>query len=161
MNVAVYANPDTALPYLSVLSGGLDTLEVAVEKYLVPYGIPYLIVDEGDIEPSPYIRGAQTVDVSGSSPVFDWDMDLAKGIATNLNSEYWQAQYNEGLLGVGITNDYQLNLAIATPEDDRTADQIAAVEFLTGINQLQTEKQDQIDAATTGQELITILSSLG
>lgn len=161
MNVAVYANPDTPLPYIKVMSAGLDTLDVAVAKYLDPFGIVYAIVDDGDIEPSPYIQDAQTIDLSGPTPVYGWDLDKAKSMATNINSEYWQNQYNQGLLGVGISNDYQLNLAIATPEDERTADQVAAVEFLTGINQLQTEKQDQIDAATTGQEIISILSSLG
>jgi hypothetical protein len=93
--------------------------------------------------------------------VWSYDLDEAKSIATATNSTYWQNQYNNGLLGLSITNDYQLQLAIATPEDERTADQIAAVEFMIGINGLQTLVQDEIDAATTGEEIIQILSQLG
>jgi hypothetical protein len=88
-------------------------------------------------------------------------LDEAKSIATATNSTYWQNQYNNGLLGLSITNDYQLQLAIATPEDERTAEQLAAVEFLTGINTLQNEVQSNIDAATTGEEIIQILGQLG
>jgi hypothetical protein len=101
------------------------------------------------------------VDASVSPPTFDWVLDEAQRAATNYNAQYWQAQYNEGLLGLSITNDYQLQLAIATPEGERTADQVAAVEFLSGINGLQQSVQDQIDAATSGAELISILNQLG
>jgi hypothetical protein len=93
--------------------------------------------------------------------VWSYDLDEAKSIATATNSTYWQNQYNNGLLGLSITNDYQLQLAIATPEDERTAEQLAAVEFLTGINTLQNEVQSNIDAATTGEEIIQILGQLG
>jgi hypothetical protein len=101
------------------------------------------------------------VEITGGSPVFSWDMSYARQIATDYNADYWQIQYNQGLLGLSIKNDYQLQLAIATPENERTADQVAAVEFMTGVNGLQQSVQDQIDAATTGEELIQILSQLG
>jgi hypothetical protein len=140
---------------------GLDTLEDAAAKFLDPYGTPYVIVDESVIPSSPYIYPAQTVEIVNNLPVFGWDFPAAQTIATNYNSTYWQNQYNQGLLGLAISNDYQLNLAIATPENERTADQVAAIEFLTGINGLQQSTQDQIDAATTGEQLIQILSQLG
>jgi hypothetical protein len=101
------------------------------------------------------------VDVSQDPPVFGWDLDYAKYLANSYNASYFQAQYNQGLVGLSISNDYQLNLAIATPENERTADQVAAVEFLSGLNQLQTSIEDQIAAATTGEEIISILSQLG
>lgn len=162
MQVIVYADPENPAPSrLQVMSPGLDTLEESAAKFLDPYGITYQIVDDSIIPASPYIYHAQTVDMSGPTPVFDWDFPYAQQIATNYNSQYWQQQYDQGLLGLAISNDYQLQLAIATPADERTADQVAAVEFLSGINGLQQSVQDQIDAATTGQELIQILSQLG
>lgn len=161
MNVIVYSDPSLPTPYLQVISAGFDDLETIAFKTLDPYGIPYQIVDEADIPPSPYIGNAQTVDVSVTPPTFDWVLDEAQRAATSYNSAYWQKQYDLGILGLSISNDYQLQLAIATPEAERTADQVAAVEFLSGVNNLQQQVQDQIDAATTGQELITILSQLG
>jgi hypothetical protein len=161
MNVLVYSDPTLATPYLRVVSAGLDTLQEFAFKFLDPYGITYAEVDESLIPPSPYIGPAQTVDTSVTPPTFDWVLDEAQRLATSYNSEYWQNQYNQGLFGLSITNDYQLQLAIATPEAERTADQVAAVEFLSGINGLQQDVQDQIDAATSGTELISILSQLG
>lgn len=161
MNVIVYSDPTSPVPYLRVISAGLDDLETIAFKTLDPFGIPYQIVDEADITPSPYIGNAQTVDVSVTPPTYDWELDEAQRAATSYNASYWQNQYDQGLYGLGITNDYQLQLAVATPEDERTADQIAAVEFLSGINNLQSQVQSQIDAATSGAQLITILSQLG
>ena len=162
MNVIVYADPSTPAPSrLQVMYAGLDTLEDAAFKFLDPYNIPYVIVDTSVIPPSPYIYSAQTVEIVNGLAVFGWDFPDAQTLATNYNSSYWQNQYNQGLLGLAISNDYQLNLAIATPENERTADQVAAIEFMTGINGLQQATQDQIDAATTGEELIQILSQLG
>jgi len=161
MNVIVYSDPTSPTPYLRVISPGLDDLETIAFKFLDPYGTPYQIVDAADIPPSPFIGNAQTVDVSVTPPTFDWVLDEAQAAATNYNSQYWQQQYNNGILGLSINNDYQLQLAIATPENERTADQVAAIEFLSGINSLQEQVQTQINDATTGQELITILNQLG
>jgi hypothetical protein len=162
MNVIVYADPTNPAPSkLQILYAGLDTLEEAAFKLLDPYNIPYSIVDVSEIPDSPFISTAQTVEIVGGAPVFGWDFTEAQQIATNLNAAYWQMQYNQGVLGLSISNAYQLQLAIATPEDERTADQVAAVEFMTGINGLQQSTQDNIDAATTGEELIQILSQLG
>lgn len=162
MQVIVYADPENPAPSrLQVMYAGLDTLEDSAFKYLDPYGTPYVITDNSVIPASPYIYYAQTVEIVNGAPVFGWDFPYAQQIATEYNSSYWQNQYNQGLLGLSISNPYQLQLAIATPEDERTADQTAAVEFLSGINGLQQSIQDQIDAATTGEELIQILSTLG
>jgi hypothetical protein len=161
MDVIVYTDPTADTPYLRIASTGLDSLEVFATKYLDPDGTPYAIVDYSTIPSSPYINQSQTVDVSQDPPVFGWDLDYAKYLANSYNASYFQAQYNQGLVGLSISNDYQLNLAIATPENERTADQVAAVEFLSGLNQLQTSIEDQIAAATTGEEIISILSQLG
>jgi hypothetical protein len=163
MNVAVYPSNESVTPFIRVMSGGLDDVETAAEKYLTPLGISYQIVESSTITPSPYIANSQTVTlgVDGAPPTYGWDFAAAQQAATAYNSEYWQKQYNQGILGLSITAPYQLSLAIATPEAERTAEQLAAVEFLTGINTLQTEVQDSIDAATTGEEIIQILSQLG
>lgn len=162
MQVIVYADPENPSPSrLQIMYQGLDTLEESAAKLLEPFGIAYQIVDSSVIPDSPYIYHAQTVDMSGPTPVFDWDFPYAQQLATSYNASYWQTQYNQGILGTGIYNDYQLQLAIATPEDERTAEQTAAVEFMAGINGLQQSIQDQIDTATTGQQLIQILSQLG
>jgi len=162
MNVIIYPDPTNPAPSrLQVVYPGGDTLEDYAFKYLEPYGIEYLIVDRDSIPNSGQISSAQILEIVGGSPVYGYDLNAAKDIATGINSRYWQTQYNTGLLGLSITNDFQLNLAIATPENERTADQIAAVEFLTGLNGLQNDIQTQIDDATTGEELITILNQLG
>ena len=162
MEVIVYADPENPAPSrLQVMYPGLDTLEESAFKFLDPYGIEYAIVDNSVIPDSPYIYEAQTVEIVSGAPVFGWDFTYAQQIATKYNAKYWQIEYNQGVYGLNISNEYQLNLAIATPEPERTADQVAAVEFMTGINGLQQSVQDSIDAATTGEELITILSSLG
>ena len=162
MQVIVYADPENPAPSrLQVMYQGLETLEQSAFKFLEPYNIPYVIVDNSVLPASPYIYHAQTVEIVSGAPVFGWDFPYAQQLATNYNSNYWQIQYNQGLLGLSISNDYQLQLAIATPENERTADQVAAVEFMSGINNLQQSVQDNIDAATTGEELISILSGLG
>jgi hypothetical protein len=162
MEVIVYADPETPAPSrLQVMCPGLDTLEQSAFKYLDPFGIEYVIIDSSVIPDSPYIYAAQTVEIVSGAPVFGWDFTYAQQIATKYNSKYWQIQYDEGVYGLAISNEYQLNLAIATPESERTADQVAAVEFLTGINGLQQSVQDQINAATTGEQLIAILNTLG
>jgi hypothetical protein len=140
---------------------GLDTLEDSAAKFLDPFGINYVITDVSVIPYSPYISNALQVEITNGLPVFSWDFPYAQQLATSCNAAYWQQQYDQGILGLPIQNDYQLQLAIATPEGERTANQTAAVEFLTGINGLQDATQDQIDAATTGEELIQILSQLG
>jgi hypothetical protein len=161
MNVAVYAESSGSIPYLRVLSAGLDTVEEAAAKYLTPYGVEFVIVDDATIPQSPYIGDAQTVTIVDGVPFFSWDLPTAKSLASSYNAKYWQNQYNAGLLGLSLRADYQLQLAIATPENERTADQVAAVEFLTGINGLQTTVDNNIAAATTGEELVQILSQLG
>jgi|688.fasta_scaffold104399_2 hypothetical protein len=162
MDVIIYPDPSSPAPSrLQVVFPANDTLEEYAFKYLESYSIDYLTVEYSTIPQSPYIGAAQLVEFVSGDPVYSYDLDEAKDIASGINSRYWQNQYDAGLLGVGITNDYQLQLAVATPEGERTADQIAAIEFMSGINGLQTEVQDEIDAATTGEEIITILSQLG
>jgi hypothetical protein len=162
MNVLIYPDQTNPAPSrLHIVYAGGDTLEEYAFKYLDPYFIEYLIVDQSVIPDSPAIYHAQTLEIVGGAPVFGWDVAYAKEIATSMNSQYWQTQYSVGLLGLNFTNSYQIQLALATPEDERTANQVAAIEFLTGVNQLQTELQLEIDAATTGEELIQILSQLG
>jgi hypothetical protein len=160
MNVAVYAEPGSSIPYLRVLSAGLDTVEQAAQKFLEPQGITYRIVDDSTIPESPFFPGTQTVNTGPAVPVFSWEFTEAQTWAQNYNAEYWQKQYDLGILGLSIDNPYQLQLAIATPENERTADQVAAVEFLSGTNQLQSSVDDEIIAATTPEELNTILSRL-
>ena len=161
MNVAVYAQIGGDYPALRVLSGGFDSPEDAALKYLAPEGVEWAIVDDSLIPASPYIEQSQTVVITNGVPSFDWDLPTAKSLASQYNAKYWQQQYNTGLFGLPILNDYQLQLAIATPENERTADQTAAVEFLSGINGLQSTVDANIAAAATGQELIQILSQLG
>jgi hypothetical protein len=162
MNVIIYPDPSNPAPSrLQIVYPGNDTLEEYAFKHLDPYGIEYQIVDYGVIPQASTIYSAQLLEFVSGAPVFSFDVPLAKEIASGINSRYWQTQYNIGLLDVGITNDYQLQLAVATPEAERTADQVAVIEFMTGINGLQAETQDQIDAATTGEEIIQILSQLG
>jgi hypothetical protein len=162
MNVLLYPDPENPAPSrLQLAFPANDTLEEYAFKYLEPYGINYLIVDFSVLPNASSIYDMLLVDISSGVPVFSYDVPAAKSYATAVNSSYWQQQYNNGLLGLSITNDYQLQLAIATPEDERTANQVAAIEFLTGVNQLQTELQLEIDAATTGEEIIQILSQLG
>ncbi len=162
MQVIVYSRVQAPNPpYLSVICPGEDSIEQIITKQLEPEGFAYAVVESDDIPPSPYIFNVMTVVIDGGFPTFAWDMEPAKVIATSYNARYWQSQYNNGLVGLNIDNAYQLQLAIATPPDERTADQIAAVEFMSGLNELQQSVQDQIDAALTGQELIAILSQLG
>jgi len=162
MNVIIYPDPTNPAPSrIQIVYAGGDTLEQYAFKYLEPYNIEYLIVDQATIPAAGQIYFAQTLEISGGFPVYGYDLSFAKDIASGVNASYFQAQYNNGLLGLSITNDYQLNLAIATPEAERTADQVAAVEFMIGINGLQTSVQEQIDTATTGEQLITILNQLG
>jgi hypothetical protein len=162
MNVIVYADPSTPAPSrLQIMYAALDTLEDSAFKYLDPFNIPYVITDVSVIPESPFISAAQLVEIVNGLPIFSWDIPASKEIATSINAQYWQQQYDNGLLGLSVTNDYQLQLAIATPENERTADQVAAIEFMTGINGLQQSVQEQIDAATTGEEIIQILSQLG
>jgi hypothetical protein len=162
MNVIIYPNPSMPAPApVVIVSPGNDTLEEYAFKYLDPFGIGYLIVPKASLPNASYIYPSLLLEISGGAPVWSYDLAQAKDIATDTNSNYWQNQYNTGLLGLSITNDYQLQLAIATPEDERTAEQLAAVEFLSGISTLQTQVQTNIDAATTGEEIIQILGQLG
>lgn len=159
MEVIVYSG--TPGSYVNILTPGLDTLEQAAAKFLQPFDIPFVYMDSEDIPPAPYITDAQTVTIDGNTATFGWDLPSAKQIATNYNAQYWQQQYEAGILGLSIDNSYQLALAVATPESERTADQVAAIEFMVGLNGLQSDVQSQIDAATSGEELITILNQLG
>lgn len=161
MNVVVYSEPSGSIPYLRVISPGLEDAEQAAQKFLEPLGINYAVVDKASIPLSPYFPTTQTVDITGPIPVFGWDLDSAKEWASKYNASYWQKQYELGILGLAISNEYQLQLAIATPVNDRTADQVAAVEFMIGVNDLQQAVQNNIDAATTAEGLITILDQLG
>lgn len=160
MNVVVYTDPSDTTNRLKVIFPGLDDAETAASKFLDPLGIPYVIVDDSTIPVSPFFPGSQTVDITQDPPEFSWEFTSAQQWATNYNTQYWQVQYNQGILGLNF-NDYQLSLAVATPENERTAEQIAAIEFMSGTNGLQQSVQDNIDAATTPEELIQILSQLG
>lgn len=160
MQIAVYADPSPT-SFLHILCAGADDLQTAITKFLDPQGVEYAVMDDSELPDARFILPAITVSIDNGVATFGWDMSKATTIATQYNSQYWQKQYDAGLLGLAINNDYQLNLAIATPEGERTADQVAAIEFLTGINGLQSSVQDQIDAATTGEEIIQILSNLG
>jgi hypothetical protein len=162
MNVLLYPDPENPAPSrLQLAFPANDTLEEYAFKYLEPYGINYLIVDSSVLPDASSIYNMLLVDISSGVPVFSYDVPAAKSYATAVNSSYWQQQYNNGLLGLSITNDYQLQLAIATPENERTAEQLAAVEFLAGINTLQAQVEDDINSATTGEEIIQILGQLG
>mgnify|MGYP006299132319 CR=1 FL=1 len=162
MNVLLYTDPAYPAPSrVQLVYPGNDTLEEYAFKFLEPYSIEYTIIDQSLLPDASYLYNYLLLEFVDGDPVFSYDVPGAKDYATAFNSQYWQTQYNDGLLGLSITNDYQLQLAIATPENERTADQIAAVEFLTGINGLQNDVQTQIDAATTGEELIAILNTLG
>ena len=162
MNVILYPDPSNPAPSrVQVVYPANDTLEEYAFKYLDPYGIEYVIVDQSTLPNAGQISNYLLMEIVSGSPVFSYDVAGAKDCATSYNSIYWQTQYDQGILGLSIDNSYQLNLAIATPENERTADQIAAVEFMTGTNSLQMEVQDQIDAATTGEEIIAILNQLG
>jgi hypothetical protein len=144
------------------MSPGLISANEVAELYLAPYDIPYAIVSATTLPDGSYIPEALTVTFNEhGGPQYGWDLPMAKQLAMFYNSGYWQAQYNHGLLGLPIQTQYQLNLAIATPEPERTADQVAAIEFMVGINDLQTQVEDQINAATTGEQIVGILNQLG
>jgi hypothetical protein len=162
MNVLLYPDPSSPAPSrVQLVYPANDTLEEFAFKFLDPEGIEYVIVDQSELPDASYIYNMLLVEIVDGAPVFSYDVPAAKEFASAQNSQYWQTQYNEGLLGLSITNDYQLQLACATPEDERTADQVAAVEFMIGLSSLQADVQTQIDAATTGEEIISILSQLG
>lgn len=161
MDTIVFPNPETSTPYACLVYPGLDSIEDVIEKVVDPLGVDYAIVDESTIPDSSYITEAMTVSINGGSAQFDWDLALAKQLALSYNSHYWQKQYNQGLLQLAISNPYQLSLAVATPPEERTADQVAAVEYMVGLNGLQTDVENQIATATTGQEIIGILGQLG
>ena len=161
MRVAVFPNPYVGgNDVLCVLSPGQDDIEVAAQKTLGDNDIPYMIVEEGQIPNGGPLVNAMTVDVSGSEPVFGFDVPEAKVLSTNINIGYWQLQSNEALAELNMS-DYQLLVALSTPESQRTDEQQAAVDAINEINTLQMQTQDQINAATTGEELLTILSQLG
>ena len=162
MDVIVYKNPDPASNALCVMSPGLISANEAAELYLAPYDITYAIVNQQTLPDGSYIPEALTIEFDEfGGPHYGWDLPMAKELAIFYNSGYWQAQYNHGLLGLPIQTQYQLNLAIATPENERTADQVAAIEFMVGINGLQNDVEDQINAATTGEQIVGILNQLG
>lgn len=162
MQVIIYADQSTPQPSrLQVVYPANDTLEEYAFKYLDPYAIEYLTVDYSVIPNASYFYSLQTLEIVDGVPQFAVDFEAAKEMTVAMNSAYWQQQYNNGIATTGLTNDYQLQLALATPEDERTAVQTAAVEFMIGLNGLQQSVQDQIDAATTVEELIQILDQLG
>lgn len=159
MNVAVYANPLTSIPYLCILYPALDTIEVAAEKALTSQLIPYQIVDSSTLpQDSKYIFNAVTVDISGPAPTYGVDMTLARTIANGSNNAYWQAQYLEGLSEMGMS-EMDVNVAIATPPEDRTPTQILLVQFVTEITIEKQSVASQLSNATTGEELNAILQS--
>ena len=131
MEVIIFADPQNPQPSrLNVMYPGLDTLEQSALKYLVPFSTPYRIVDSSIITNSPFIYSTQTVDLSTPSPTFGWNMVEAKKIAFNYNSTYWQTQLKEGLEDLPEAEDFQVQLAIATPVNSRSENQIAIVEFI-------------------------------
>ena len=161
MNVAVYANPYIGgTNNLCVLSAGSSTIEEAAELALVAQGIPYAIVDSADIPDGGSLVNAMTIDLSGSDPVFGYDLDLAKDISTKQNLSYWQFQSEEALAELGLAA-YQLSYALSLDPASRTEDQQIAIDAFNEINSEQANIQSQIDAATTGEELLAILGQLG
>lgn len=162
MEVIIFADPQNPQPSrLNVMYPGLDTLEQSAAKYLIPFSTPYRIVDSSIIPNSPFIYSTQTVDLSTPSPTFGWSMVEAKKIALNYNSTYWQTQLKEGLEDLPEAEDFQVQLAIATPVNLRSENQVAIVEFMNGISGLLNDIASQINEAETGQEIIEILSRLG
>jgi hypothetical protein len=161
MNVIIFADPQNPQPSrLNVMYPGLDTLEQSASKYLIPFSIPYRIVDSSIIPNSPFIYSAQTVDLSTPSPTFGWDLEKARDLAAKHNILYWQNEFKEGIANLAVSN-YQIQLATATPPDQRTTEQVAIVEFMIGINGLQNDIAIQINEAESGEEIIAILSRLG
>ena len=160
MNVAVFANPyEGTAPYLSVLSG-TDNIEEVAQAQLGDNGIAYAIIDSSDLPTCNQLLPAATVDLSGPTPTFDFYFPQAQQITTDYNKYYWERQSQEALAELNMS-PYQLALALSIPEADRTMEQQAAVDALSYIDQEQVFVQNQINSATTGQDLLTILGSLG
>ena len=145
---------------LNVMYPGLDTLQQAAAKHLDPFNIPYKITDSSVIPPAPFIAGAQTVDFSTTFPVFGWDLEKAKELAASYNILYWQNEFKEGISNLAVS-DYQIQLATATAPNQRTAEQVAIIEFMNGINGLQNDIAVGINEADSGESIIEILSRLG
>ena len=161
MNVAVYANPYIGgTNNLCVLYAGEGTIEEAAELALDSLSIPYAIVDLATIPNGGTLVDAQTVDLSGPAPVYGFDMEIATALATKQNASYWQFQSDEALAELGLVA-YQLSVALSLDPSERTDLQQVAIDALNEINTMQYNIQVQIGAATTGEELIGILSQLG
>lgn len=161
MNVIIFADPQNPQPSrLNVMYPALDTLEQSASKYLIPFEIPYRIVDSSIIPNSPFIYSAQTVDLSTPSPTFGWNLEKARELAANYNILYWQNEFKEGITNLAVS-DYQIQLATATLPNQRTAEQVAIVEFMIGINGLQNDIALQINEAESGDDIVGILGRLG
>lgn len=145
---------------LNVMYPGLDTLQQAAAKHLEPFNIPYKITDSSVIPPAPFIAAAQTVDFSAPFPVFGWNLEKAKELAANYNILYWQNEFKEGITNLAVS-DYQIQLATATSPNQRTAEQVAIVEFMIGIDGLQNDIALQINEAESGDDIVGILGRLG
>lgn len=159
MNVAVYANPLTSTPYLCILYPGLDPIEVAAEKALDSQLIPYAIIDYDTLpQDARFTFNALTIDLSGASPSYGYDMNLARSIALGSNNTYWQAQYLDGLSEMGMS-EMDVDVALATPVGDRTPSQVVLVQFVTEVTLEKQTVAAQLSSATTGEELNAILQS--
>ena len=137
----------------------LDGIEEAAEKTLASQEIPYKIVESDSLpQNARWVFNALTVDLSGSDPVFDYDLDLARSTALGSNSAYWNVQYLDGLEVLGLT-EMDVSLALNTPSENRTENQTAAVEFITEISAQKQSVVSELQSATTGEELNAILET--
>lgn len=160
MQVAVFPNPYESTPYLCVMYPGLDEIEVAAEKALGSELIPYRIVEHEDLpQYATYTFDALTVDVSGIQPSYGFDLNLGKTLASKANDSHWKDQYYDGLSELGAS-DLDVSLALSTPSESRTEVQQAICEFASEISQMKQMLAQQLAAATTGEELNSILATV-
>lgn len=160
MQVAVFPNPYESTPYLCVMYPGLDEIDVAAEKALGSELIPYKIVEHEDLpQYAPYTFDALTVDVSGDEPSYGFDLAFGKTLANRVNESHWKDQYKDGLAELGA-DDLDVSLALATAAGERTELQQTLFEFATEINQLKQATISELAAATTGEELNSILATV-
>jgi hypothetical protein len=157
MQVAVYPDLSTGTPYLCIMYPCLDEIEEAAEKVLADQGIPYKIVESDSLpQNARWVFNALTVDLSGSDPVYDYDLDLARSTALGSNSAYWNAQYSDGLAELGMT-EVDINLALSLPIGDRTEAQTTALEFVSEVSAQKQAVASELQSATSGEELNAIL----
>jgi hypothetical protein len=137
----------------------MDGIEEAAEKALASQEIPYKIVESESLpQNARWVFNALTVDLSGSDPVYSYDLDLARSTALSSNSVYWGTQYLDGLEELGLT-EMDVNLALGTPSESRTETQTAAVDFITEISTQRQLVASELQSATSGEELNAILET--